>query len=81
MKIKGYAEYHVRLWYEEVDLYDFKNPGFSARTGHFTQLVWKASSNLGCGIAISDENIIYTVSQYTGPGNVIGQFRGNVLPK
>jgi hypothetical protein len=72
------------MWYDEVNKYNFNNPGFSASTGHFTQLVWKATTDLGCGIAISAKNRIYGVCNYTPPGNVVGtnnEFKRNVLPK
>lgn len=36
------------LWYDEVTQYNFYNPGFSDATGHFTQLVWLDSTELGC---------------------------------
>ena len=32
----------VDAWYSEVSQYNFGRPGFSASTGHFTQLVWKS---------------------------------------
>ena len=28
--------------------YNWDNPGFSESTGHFTQIVWKASTQVGC---------------------------------
>lgn len=49
-------------------------------TGHFTQLIWKNSVQLGVGIAFSsDKQKIYVVAQYSPPGNVHGQYADNVL--
>ena len=39
----------VDAWGGEQADYDFNNPGFSEQTGHFTQLVWKATTTVGCG--------------------------------
>ena len=69
----------VDMWYDEVKMYDFKNQGFSMDTGHFTQLVWKGSKNLGCGIACGSGCVV--TCNYFPPGNVLGQFESNVFPK
>lgn len=69
----------VDLWYNEVEIYDFNNQGFSSGTGHFTQLVWKNSKNLGCGIACG-QGCIVTCNYYPA-GNVRGQYESNVFPK
>ena len=37
----------VERWYREINDYTFTQPGFQAHTGHFTQVVWKASHALG----------------------------------
>jgi hypothetical protein len=36
--------------YNEVQYYSWSNPGFSQNTGHFTQVVWKSTSQLGCAV-------------------------------
>lgn len=38
-----------QAWYNEIEHYDFEKSVFSIETGHFTQLVWKDSANLGVG--------------------------------
>jgi uncharacterized protein YkwD len=47
----GYANASnaVDAWADERTAYDFNNPGFSESTGHFTQVVWKATTTVGCG--------------------------------
>eukprot|EP00775_Hariotina_reticulata_P005869 gene5869-6110_t len=78
----------VDLWYKEISQYNFNAGQFSGATGHFTQLVWKASNQVGCAAQVCSQGIggtswsqgIFVVCRYTPPGNVIGRFRENVLP-
>ncbi|KAI9795881.1 MAG: hypothetical protein M1833_006607 [Piccolia ochrophora] len=81
----GTAEKVVRAWGDERDKYDFNNQGFSSGTGHFTQVVWQATQNLGCGRAFCEGKGTfgwYTVCEYSNErGNVSGQFDANVKPK
>lgn len=65
----------VQMWYDELEKYDFTKQGFSSETGHFTQVVWKSSSELGIGIANG-----ICVANYYPPGNVGGGFEDNVEP-
>lgn len=67
-------------WYDEVSQYDFNNPGFSSKTGHFTQLVWKGSKRIGCGANCNNKNACYVTCNYYPPGNYLGQFSVNVFP-
>ena len=46
-------------WADEAQYYNWSNPGYSESTGHFTQVVWKATSQLGCGIATCGPNTIF----------------------
>ena len=43
----------------------------------FTQVVWKSSTKLGCGLSLGKD--VYAVCYYSPEGNVNGQFAQNVL--
>jgi len=71
----------IDLWYAEISLYDFNNPGFSDATGHFTCLVWKSSTKFGMGITLNSKTNSVDITMNTSPpGNVLGRFKENVLP-
>ncbi|MEU4344014.1 CAP family protein [Nocardia sp. NPDC023852] len=59
----------TKVWYDEIRNYDFNHPGFSMDSGHFTQLVWKASTRLGIGFA-SQNNKRVVVALYVQTGNM-----------
>jgi uncharacterized protein YkwD len=69
----------VESWYGEVAQYNFARPGFGMDTGHFTQVVWRGTTRLGCGVARCADSEVW-VCNYDGPGNVEGQFPDNVRP-
>jgi uncharacterized protein YkwD len=73
------AEDVVKMWYDEVSLYRFPNGGFSAQTGHFTQVVWRGTARVGCGRSQCNGMDIW-VCEYDPAGNWQGQYRENVLP-
>lgn len=71
-------------WYNEISAYNFNKQGFSSETGHFTQVVWKNTKNLGCGVANGKDGSWTTttvVCNYYPGGNYLGQFEANVFPK
>ena len=70
----------VAMWYDEIKLYKFPDGGFSMQTGHFTQLVWRGTTQVGCGHSHCNGNDIW-VCEYDPPGNWDGEYRTNVLPK
>ncbi|XP_071950396.1 uncharacterized protein [Antedon mediterranea] len=72
----------VKAWYDEINVYDFNNPGFNGPTGHFTQVVWKNTEQLGCGYSSKTEygyTYVYVACNYSPAGNVLGEFAENVL--
>ncbi|CAF1355333.1 unnamed protein product [Adineta ricciae] len=70
----------TQAWYDEIKDYNYNQPGFSAKVGHFTQVVWKNSKQLGVGIAYADGGRkALVVANYSPPGNYMGQFPQNVL--
>ncbi|KAL4748867.1 CAP domain-containing protein [Aspergillus terricola var. indicus] len=74
----------VTAWGDEAALYDFSKPmGFTEETGHFTQLVWKSTREVGCAAVdcgltdLDDEEREraqgwYVVCEYMPAGNVVG---------
>uniref|UniRef100_A0A672RWK4 SCP domain-containing protein n=1 Tax=Sinocyclocheilus grahami TaxID=75366 RepID=A0A672RWK4_SINGR len=70
----------VESWYCEIKDYNFSRPGFSSKTGHFTQVVWKDTKEVGIGLA-TDGNTTFVVGQYLPAGNITnaGYFEENVL--
>ena len=71
----------IDSWYDEIEDYDFakgvsKNGGV---VGHFTQLVWKESSQLGVGVARSSKNKVFVVANYHPGGNFNNMEKSNVL--
>jgi hypothetical protein len=66
----------VQAWYNEISDYDFNNPGYSDATGHFTQVVWVGSTEVGCAwVSCNGENGTpgyYLMCEYSPAGNVLG---------
>lgn len=77
-KGRSSPEQMVGAWIDEKR--DFKPGRFPAVTktndvddvGHYTQLIWRATTKVGCAIAVSAEND-FLVCRYSPAGNVQGQ--------
>ena len=82
-RVKVSSKAAVKSWYDEIAMHNFKKPKFSHETGHFTQMVWKATKKLGVGVALSPNGReVYIVTNYYPAGNITnaGYFEDNVLP-
>lgn len=66
--------------YNEIALYQYGNPVFANATGHFTQLVWAGTTQVGVAI-VRCANLArtYVVAQYSPAGNREGEFSANVM--
>jgi len=69
----------VNAWYDEVndlngqDPNDYKKYGGTAVIGHFTQVVWEGTTEVGCGVGKrSDGNMHkwYLACNYSPGGNI-----------
>lgn len=68
----------VEAWGNEEEEYNFNDPGFSEETGHFTQLVWKATRGVGCGRKLCGTRGWFVVCEYWPRGNVGGEYEEEV---
>jgi uncharacterized protein YkwD len=46
------AQGAVDNWYREISQDNFNAPAYSNAVGHFTQLIWRNSKQLGCGMSV-----------------------------
>jgi hypothetical protein len=69
----------VSMWYDEKKDFNFKHGGFGMDTGHFTQLVWVGTTQMGCGMSQCNGMDLW-VCNYDPAGNVDGEYRDNVKP-
>ena len=61
----------VAAWAEEARGYDVRTDRCAGVCGHYTQIVWRATRQMGCGVATDPEREIW-VCDYDPPGNVVG---------
>ncbi|KAK6621336.1 hypothetical protein RUM43_011642 [Polyplax serrata] len=71
------ASQACKSWYNEIKNYDFDCEPRSLSTGHFTQMVWRTTRELGMGLAKSNSGLQLIVANYNPPGNYLGTFRVN----
>ena len=77
--LKGHEA--VEKWYNGVSNYKFHRPGFQSDAGHFTQIVWKNTQEIGVGKAKTSDGKVFVVARYRPAGNVVNRFEQNVFPK
>merc|ERR1712223_1243944 len=75
------AQGAVDMWYSEIKDYSFGTEPSQGGpvTGHFTQVVWKGSTEVGVGVGQKGSTVV-VVANYSPAGNYIGQYVDNVPP-
>ncbi|KAG0467070.1 hypothetical protein HPP92_018650 [Vanilla planifolia] len=69
----------VRAWVDEGKDYDYASNSCAAGKvcGHYTQVVWAASTDLGCAAvpcgSAAGESGVFIICSYSPPGNYIGE--------
>lgn len=65
----------ARAWAEEKPDYNYASnscqPG--KQCGHYTQMVWRDSTEVGCGMTLCPDKAQIWVCNYNPPGNWVGQ--------
>ncbi|EAT76506.1 hypothetical protein HBI56_230850 [Parastagonospora nodorum] len=89
---KGHAEWVAFArgashgWHEEETQYPYDNPHFSDAWGHFSQMVWRNSSSIGCAVGHCNDaknpvqwpGRFYCYYNWYGNNVAEGQFREQV---
>ena len=65
-------------WYGENLKYNYSGD-WKNGTGHFTQMIWKESKEVGFGKYKDKKGQIYVVANYHPAGNIVGFFKYNVF--
>jgi len=64
-----------KSWYSEIEFYTHGalNSSNWSKTGHYTQMVWKKTTQVGIAVAKCSDGAIIIVANYNPPGNYMGE--------
>jgi pathogenesis-related protein 1 len=63
-------------WYSEKKDYRYQRVDYDnyAKTGHYTQMIWASSTEMGAGMAVCPSGEIIVVANYKEHGNIVGYY-------
>ncbi|XP_076954820.1 basic form of pathogenesis-related protein 1-like [Bidens hawaiensis] len=68
------GSYAVQMWLDEKRNYDYgENKCVKGMCGHYTQIIWKNTTKLGCGSSKCSDGGLIVVCRYDPPGNIAGE--------
>jgi len=62
----------VSAWASEAANYNHEANSCTARCGHYTQIIWRSTRRVGCGVARNAQREVW-VCDYEPHGNIIGE--------
>lgn len=71
--------YVTSTWYDEIKEYDYNTVFGNAATGHFSQVVWKGTTDIGVGCTRNEKGQLFVVAHYYPCGNLNTCYKENVL--
>lgn len=77
-KMENYTQ-PLDIWYKEISQYNFDTNEGEKGTSNFTQMVWKSTKKMGCGVGQKTENSYKVVCYYLPRGNIPEKYKSNVL--
>jgi Cysteine-rich secretory protein family len=71
----------INAWYAGINYYDSQHPtDNTTKTNRFTQVVWKATTKVGCSMNTTCSNGPLITCHYSPSGNWIEEYTENVMP-
>lgn len=70
----------IDKWYDESKKFRYNSENIDNNLLHFTQIIWKTTTDFGMGIAKNEQGEHYIVALYNPRGNFVGEFGKNVPP-
>jgi pathogenesis-related protein 1 len=70
---KKAAKDAVDTWAHEINWYDYSDNSCHMECGHYTQVVWRDTKEVGCAMAICANKSQLWVCNYYPAGNMVGK--------